>query len=76
MSLRDKDSLLNSRLQDLFGGAAATDILDLIVDQSTCGMQVIRGSVISAVRANWKLVIDNSGDGYHGRRCIRRSWPT
>jgi p-cumate 2,3-dioxygenase alpha subunit len=52
------------RLVDYLDGS--TEYLDLIVDQSRRGMEVIRGSVASATRANWKLVIDNSGDGYHG----------
>lgn len=45
--------------------AGATDILDLFADQSDTGMRVIGGSHLYAVNANWKLLSENSFDGYH-----------
>lgn len=39
--------------------------LDLIVDQSEAGMRVIPGSNRYTLRANWKLLLENSLDGYH-----------
>ena len=46
----------------LAGGA---DILDLFADQSDTGMRVIGGTHLYAARANWKLLCENSYDGYH-----------
>ncbi len=45
--------------------AGATDILDLFADQSEMGMQIIGGSHLYAANANWKLLSENSADGYH-----------
>ena len=45
--------------------AGATDILDLFADQSETGMRVIGGTHLYAIRANWKLLSENSYDGYH-----------
>ncbi len=45
--------------------AGATDILDLFADQSVEGMQIIGGSHLYAANANWKLLSENSADGYH-----------
>ncbi len=45
--------------------AGACDILDLFADQSEEGMQVIGGSHLYAARSNWKLLSENSADGYH-----------
>lgn len=39
--------------------------LDLTADQSTVGMVVERGTHEYSVRANWKLLAENSSDGYH-----------
>lgn len=50
-------------LDDHLGGVL--DILDLFADQSDDGMQVIGGSHVYAVKANWKLLAENSYDGYH-----------
>jgi p-cumate 2,3-dioxygenase alpha subunit len=48
--------------------ADAKEFLDLFVDQSDTGlgMRVIPGSNKFGVRANWKLLVENSIDGYHG----------
>lgn len=50
-------------LKEYLGGA--TEYLDLIIDQSEAGMEVISGTQEYAIRANWKLLVENSFDGYH-----------
>jgi benzoate/toluate 1,2-dioxygenase alpha subunit len=50
-------------LETYLGGAC--DILDLFADQSESGMRVIGGSHLYAAKANWKLLSENSYDGYH-----------
>ena len=45
--------------------AGAADVLDLFADQSDEGMKVIGGSHLYAAKANWKLLSENSYDGYH-----------
>ncbi|MEZ5226295.1 MAG: aromatic ring-hydroxylating dioxygenase subunit alpha [Acidimicrobiales bacterium] len=50
-------------LDAYLGGA--TDILDLFADQSDEGMRIIGGTHLYAAKANWKLLSENSYDGYH-----------
>jgi len=45
--------------------AGARDYLDLVVDQAEDGMRVVPGSNKYAIKANWKLLAENSLDGYH-----------
>ena len=45
--------------------AGAADVIDLFADQSEVGMRVIGGSHLYAAKANWKLLSENSYDGYH-----------
>lgn len=45
--------------------AGATEYLDLIADQAQQGMEVVSGRQEYAIRANWKLLVENSFDGYH-----------
>ena len=45
--------------------AGAREYLDLIMDQSDEGMRVVRGSNKYTMKANWKLLVENSLDGYH-----------
>lgn len=45
--------------------AGATEYLDLIADQSEAGMEIVSGTQEYAIRANWKLLVENSFDGYH-----------
>lgn len=45
--------------------AGARDYLDLICDQSETGMEIIGGTHEYSMRANWKLLVENSIDGYH-----------
>ena len=45
--------------------AGAREYLDLIVDQTEGGMRVVPGSNKYSTKANWKLLAENSLDGYH-----------
>jgi p-cumate 2,3-dioxygenase subunit alpha len=46
--------------------AGATEYIDLIVDQSPSGqMEVIQGTQEYDIKANWKLLVENSFDDYH-----------
>jgi len=56
----------NPAVEDLLSYlAGARDYLDLIVDQAEAGMQVVSGSNMYTIKANWKLLAENSLDGYH-----------
>lgn len=50
-------------LVDYLGNAK--EYLDLVLDQSSEGMTIISGQQDYAIRANWKLLVENSNDGYH-----------
>lgn len=50
-------------LVEYLGGAK--EYLDVILDQAAEGMSVLPGSHEYAIRANWKLLTENSIDGYH-----------
>ena len=45
--------------------AGAREYLDLVADQSEAGMAVLEGTHEYSCRANWKLLVENSYDGYH-----------
>lgn len=45
--------------------AGAGDYLRLVSEHSTSGMVVVGGTQEYAVRGNWKLLAENSVDGYH-----------
>ena len=45
--------------------AGATEFIDLVADQSEAGMRVIPGSNRYSIKANWKLLVENSFDNYH-----------
>ncbi|MCY4121334.1 MAG: aromatic ring-hydroxylating dioxygenase subunit alpha [Acidobacteria bacterium] len=45
--------------------AGAAEYLDLVADQDTGGMRVVAGSNRYSIKANWKLLAENSIDGYH-----------
>jgi p-cumate 2,3-dioxygenase alpha subunit len=51
-------------LRDYLAGAA--DYLDLVADQTETGMEVIAGGVSLETSGNWKLLMENSYDAYHG----------
>jgi p-cumate 2,3-dioxygenase subunit alpha len=46
--------------------AGAREYLDLVADQSEVGMKIVAGQQSYSARANWKLLVENSYDGYHG----------
>ena len=46
--------------------AGATEFIDLVVDQAEEGMTILKGTNRYATKANWKLLVENSIDGYHG----------
>ena len=46
--------------------AGAKEYIDLVADQAAEGMRVLPGSHRYACKANWKLMVENSMDGYHG----------
>ena len=51
-------------LRDYLGRAA--EYIDLVLDQSPSGrMEVIHGTQEYDIRANWKLLVENSFDDYH-----------
>ena len=41
--------------------------VDLVMDQGPDGMEVVGGSQEYGFKANWKLLAENSMDGYHGQ---------
>ncbi|GAA0608199.1 aromatic-ring-hydroxylating dioxygenase subunit alpha [Sporichthya brevicatena] len=46
--------------------ADAKELLDLVANQSESGMAVVKGAHHYSMKANWKLLMENSCDGYHG----------
>ena len=50
-------------LYDYLGGVR--EYIDLVVDQGEAGMEIVGGTQQYAVDANWKLMTENSIDGYH-----------
>ncbi len=50
-------------LTEFLGEAAR--IIDMIVDQSDDGLEVLRGSSTYTFDGNWKLQAENGADGYH-----------
>jgi p-cumate 2,3-dioxygenase alpha subunit len=46
--------------------ADAAEFLDLVADQCDAGMEVIAGGQEVHTSGNWKLMIENSYDAYHG----------
>ena len=56
----------NPNVEDLVSYLAdAREYLDLVVDQTEGAMRVIPGSQKYDIKANWKLLVENSLDGYH-----------
>jgi p-cumate 2,3-dioxygenase subunit alpha len=45
--------------------AEAGDYLKLVAEHSASGMQIVGGTQEYAIRGNWKLLAENSFDGYH-----------
>jgi len=46
--------------------AGARDAIDLIVDAADGATEILGGTHEYGIRANWKLLVENSIDGYHG----------
>lgn len=45
--------------------AGATEYLDVVADHGPNGMEIVGGAQNYSIRANWKLLVENSADGYH-----------
>ena len=45
--------------------AGAKEYIDLVCDQTDRGMKITPGTQEYSIRANWKLLTENSIDGYH-----------
>jgi benzoate/toluate 1,2-dioxygenase subunit alpha len=43
----------------------ATKVIDMLVDQSPGGLEVLRGSSTYTYDGNWKVQAENGADGYH-----------
>ena len=52
--------------------AGATEYIDLVADQSLAGMEILAGSHEYSIKANWKLLLENSYDGYHATSAHQR----
>jgi p-cumate 2,3-dioxygenase alpha subunit len=50
----------------------ARTIIDLVADQSEHGMSVLGGTHLYSMRANWKLLVENSFDAYHAMTTHQR----
>jgi p-cumate 2,3-dioxygenase alpha subunit len=50
-------------LRTYLGGTL--EYLDLVLDQADEGMRIVGGSHRYSVKSNWKLMVENSIDGYH-----------
>lgn len=46
--------------------AGAAPFIDLVMDQGEAGMEIVGGTQEYGFTANWKLLCENSIDGYHG----------
>ncbi|MEO0551379.1 MAG: aromatic ring-hydroxylating dioxygenase subunit alpha [Pseudomonadota bacterium] len=57
----DKDA---GSLEDYLGNAK--EYIDLVMDQGETGMEIVGGTQEYGFAANWKLLAENSVDGYHG----------
>jgi p-cumate 2,3-dioxygenase alpha subunit len=45
--------------------AGAREYLDLVVDAADGDLQIVKGTQQYGMQANWKLLVENSIDGYH-----------
>lgn len=43
----------------------AREYIDLVADHAEAGMAILGGTQEYSIRANWKLLVENSIDGYH-----------
>ncbi|HEY9565685.1 MAG TPA: benzoate 1,2-dioxygenase large subunit [Nocardioides sp.] len=58
-SINDDVSTLAEHLGD------TTKVIDMLVDQSPDGLEVLRGSSTYTYDGNWKVQAENGADGYH-----------
>jgi p-cumate 2,3-dioxygenase alpha subunit len=61
--------------------AGAREYLDLVIDSADGKMEIVKGTNEYCIQANWKLLAENSIDGYHAvsraaSREPRRTWAT
>lgn len=57
---------LNADVQSLAGYLGdAAKLIDMMVDQSAQGLEVVRGASTYVYDGNWKLQAENGADGYH-----------
>lgn len=47
-------------------GEQAREQIDHIIDSAAADLEVVQGAQNYSMRANWKLLVENSIDGYHG----------
>ncbi len=52
--------------------AGSCEYIDLVADQSEVGMEVLDGTHEYSARTNWKLLVENSYDGYHAASTHQR----
>ena len=45
--------------------ADAKRYIDVVMDQTEASMEIVGGTQEYSIRANWKLLVENSFDGYH-----------
>lgn len=45
--------------------AGAREYLDLVIDEADSPLSIVQGSNEYSINANWKLLVENSIDGYH-----------
>jgi p-cumate 2,3-dioxygenase alpha subunit len=45
--------------------SGAAEYIDLVLDQAETGMRIVKGAHRYSVKSNWKLMVENSIDGYH-----------
>ena len=64
------DAENRTSLEDFLGDARHQ--IDLMADQSAGRMEVLRGTHAYSVRSNYKLLVENSVDGYHVLSTHRR----
>lgn len=57
------DRANTTALPDYLGNAC--EVLDVVADQGPQGMEITSGGQHYSMRANWKLLYENSADGYH-----------
>lgn len=47
-------------------GEQAREQIDHVIDSAAADVEIVQGEQNYSIRANWKLLVENSIDGYHG----------